>query len=42
MTMKHRFVAHSSIVGGLLLAVVILSGASRPPAEDRVPEAHSE
>jgi mono/diheme cytochrome c family protein len=42
MMMKNRFVAHSSMVVGLLLASVILTGASRPPAEDRVPEAHSE
>ncbi len=40
--MKDRFVAHGSLVVGLLLAVVILSGASRPPIEDRVPEARSE
>lgn len=42
MTMKDRFGAHGFMVVGLLLAVVLLSGASRPPAEDRVPEAHSE
>ncbi len=42
MTMIKRFVAHGSVVVGLLFAVVILSGASRPPTEDRVPEAHSE
>ena len=41
MTMKDRFGAHGFMVVGLLLAGVLLSGASRPPTEDRVPEAHS-
>ena len=42
MTMKSRFIAHGSMVVGVLLAAGIVSGAARPPAEDRVPEAHSE
>ncbi|MGZ9159215.1 MAG: hypothetical protein ACXW36_10170, partial [Nitrospira sp.] len=42
MTMKSRFIAHGSMVVGVLLAAGIFSGAARPPAEDRVPEAHSE
>ena len=40
MTMNGRFQAHVSIVLGLVLTVVMLSCASLPPIDDRVPEAY--
>ena len=42
MAPKSRFVTGGSLVVGLLLTVVILSGASRPATQDRVPAAHSD
>lgn len=41
-TMNNRFQAHCPIILGLLLTLVTLTGASRPPIDDRVPEAHLE
>lgn len=40
--MNNKLAGPDGLLVGVLFAAVVLSGASRPPIEDRVPEAHSE
>ncbi len=42
MPSNSRFVTNGSVVVGLVVTVVILSGASQPPTKARVPAAHSD
>src|SRR5689334_19178301 len=42
MTKKDRFLTHGSGLVGLVMVVVLLTGAAPPPTKDRVPTAHSD
>lgn len=42
MAMKERFQGHGPIVLGLVFTAVMLTGASRPPIDDRVPDGYME
>jgi mono/diheme cytochrome c family protein len=42
MKKQDRFLAHGSMIVGLMMAVVLLTGAAPPPTKDRVPTAYSD
>jgi mono/diheme cytochrome c family protein len=42
MAMQDRFQSHGPLVLGLMFTAVMLTGASRPPIDDRVPEVYME
>jgi mono/diheme cytochrome c family protein len=42
MKKKDRFLAHGSLIVGLMLTVVLLTGVAPPPTKDRVPTAYSD
>ena len=42
MTKRDRFLTHGSMLVGLMLTVVLLTGVAPPPTKNRVPTAHSD